>query len=96
MIGDGVESMLLLDFSEEDEECLSSGGEPAEDTECVLWNCGCLKRLGRASLGEKEVREDIEGSLCGGGEDDDCFCLCTNDGQSLSFRIEKTRPRLFR
>lgn len=63
VIGDGVESMVLLDFSEEDEECLSRGGEPADDIECVLENCGCLKRLGRASLGDRWVKDDIEGSL---------------------------------
>lgn len=37
--------------------------------------------------------EEMGGSvmLFGGGEGEECFCLCWNEGQSLLFRIEKTR-----
>lgn len=43
------------------------------------------------------VMEEIGGSvmLFGGGEGEECFCLCWNEGQSLLFKIEKTRSRDF-
>lgn len=96
MIGEGVESMLLLDLEEADEveSYLKSGGESAEEIEGLRSKWGCRSRFGRSSRGEKPGKEEMDGSLVVlGGV---CFCRITKEGQSLSFKIEKTRSRVFR
>ena len=87
VIGDGVESILLCDLFEDDEESYRSReGGLAEEKDEFCVNCVCLRRLGLSSLG------DFVGRAFSGEEDLGC-CRITNDGESLSLRIEKMRSR---
>src|SRR5689334_8846363 len=81
--------MLVIEDLDEDESNRKSGGELAEEQEDVRFEYWlCLGRLGRRSfLGELLATWNC----C--GADEDCLGLIANEGQSLSFRMEKTRSR---
>lgn len=49
VIGDGVESMLLLDLAEEVESKRSSGGEPTEEEEETRSKRGRREKRGRVA-----------------------------------------------
>lgn len=96
-MGEGVPSMLEFDLVDDDESYRNSGGDPTDEIELLRPNCGSRARLGLSSRGDKfseEVSDEIDGNRIGDGVAEDCFVLCTNDSQSLLFRIEKTRSRV--
>lgn len=85
-MGDGEESILLLDEFEEFESNRNSGGVLCVETEDNLWKWPARVKPGRSCLGDCVfcVRSGLEGG---------CFGLTANEGQSLSFKIEIRRSR---
>ena len=79
--------MLPLDDFEDDESNRSRGGELAEEKdEFRLEQWVCCRNLGRSWIGE------IDGRTFEGGGNASAR-LIVNEGQELSFKMEKMRSR---
>lgn len=78
----------MLEALDEEELKRKSGGDPAEEMDDVLVFGPCRVSGGLSCRGEGED-EAFEGE----GEGEDRLWRMTNEGQSLSFKIEKTRSR---